>query len=116
MCMIELGQLESHHEEFARRHVQVVVASLEGITDAEKTQLQFPHLVVLSDEQRGLARAADVIHERSGPGGGDTAAPTTILVDRNGVVRWLFRPDRVIVRLTTDEVLAAVDRHLTPGR
>jgi peroxiredoxin len=114
--MVELGQLERHHEDFARRHTRVVVASLEDREKAEKTQQQFPHLLVLSDEQRGLADAAAVIHEHSAPGGGDTAAPTTFLIDRSGVVRWFFRPDRHIERLPAADVLDAVDRHLPASR
>jgi peroxiredoxin len=110
--MIELGQLERRHEDFARRQTQVVVVSLEGPDDAQKTLAQFPHLLVLADEGRGLSEAAGLIHPHAAPGGGDAAAPTTILVDRRGTVRWLFRPDEVIARLSPDEVLGAIDRHI----
>lgn len=109
--MVELGQLEAAHAEFARRNTQVVVISLEGPADARATQAQFPHLVVVSDAERNLATALGVVHEHSAPDGGDTAAPTTLLVDRSGVVRWLFRPDRFLTRLSPDQVLDAVDRH-----
>lgn len=39
-------------------------------------------------------------------------APTTILIDRTGLVRWVGRKDRYIERLTPADVLAAVDQHL----
>ena len=35
--MIELGELEARHEEFARRQTRVVVVSNEGQDDASKT-------------------------------------------------------------------------------
>src|SRR3954471_18738719 len=110
--MIELGQLERYHEEFAHRSTRVIAVSVEGLDDAAKTQADFPHLLVLTDQGHDLAGAAGVIHPESGPDGGDTAAPTTILVDRDGNVRWLYRSAEVVARLAPAEVLQAVDRHL----
>lgn len=110
--MTELGELEARHEDFEKRGVQVVVASIEPREKAQETQKVFPHLIVLADSDRRLAETMDVIHPHSAPDGGDTAAPTTILLDEHGVVRWVFRPGRVITRLSPDEVLAALDKHV----
>jgi peroxiredoxin len=110
--MIELGQLEGQHQEFAKRKTRVVVASLEGLEKAKKTQEQFPHLVVVADAERKLATAVRVIHQKSAPDGGDTSAPTTVLVDGRGTVRWTFRPERLLTRLSPGEVLAALDEHV----
>src|SRR5947208_2904919 len=110
--MVELVQLERRHEEFARRDVRVIVVSLEGPDDARKTQADVPHLLVLADQGRGLSDAAGLVHPHAAPDGGDADAPTTILVDRHGTVRWLYRPGEVITRLSPDEVLRAVDQHL----
>ena len=38
----------------------------------------------------------------------DTNAPTTFLVDGSGYVRWVYRPDRFIERLSADELLQAI--------
>jgi peroxiredoxin len=110
--MIELVQLEKSHDEFARRNVHIVVVSQESREDAAQTQAQFPHLIVVADADRKLIAAAGVLHEGANPHGGDAAAPTTILIDRGGVVRWLFRPDVYLTRLSPAELLAAVDEHL----
>ena len=110
--MIELGQLERRHADFAKRNVRVVVVSLESQEDAAKTQAQFLHLTAVADADHHLIDAVGVLHPHVSPEGGDAAAPTTILIDRHSVVQWLFRPDRVITRLSPDEVLEAVDRHL----
>jgi len=107
--MIELGQLEAHWQEFEKRKVQVVVISIEGREEGKATQADFPHLVVVSDAERKLADALAVIHPHSAPDGSDTAAPTTILVDGKGTVRWIFRPDRVFTRLSPSELLATID-------
>jgi alkyl hydroperoxide reductase subunit AhpC len=112
--MIELGQLERRHEDFARRNTRVIVVSVEGLDDARKTQDDFPHLLVLADQERRLSEAAELIHPHSAPDGSDTDAPTTILVDRQGTVRWLYRSPGVIARLSPDEVLEAIDAHV-PG-
>jgi alkyl hydroperoxide reductase subunit AhpC len=110
--MIELGQLERRHEEFARRKTAVIVVSMEGVEDAEKTQAAYPHLTVLADAGRGLSEAAGVIHPHAGPSGEDIDAPTTILVDHKGTVRWLYRTPAVVARLSPDDVLRAVDERL----
>jgi peroxiredoxin len=110
--MIELGQLEERHEEFAKRKTRVVAVSIEDQEKAQLTQKDFPHLVVVADAERRLSKALDVIHAQSAPDGGDTAAPTTLLVGGAGDVRWIFRADRVFRRLSPEEVLVAVDQHL----
>jgi peroxiredoxin len=113
--MAELGELEARHADFEQRGVRVVAASLDGVDDTKKNQADFPHLTLLSDHERSLANATQVIHPHSAPDGGDSMAPTTILVDGAGTVRWLFRPERVLGRLSPDEVLAAAHQQL-PGR
>ncbi len=110
--MIELGQLEAHWQEFDQRNVRVVVVSVEDPEAARATQADFPHLVVVSDAGKSLAGAVAVIHPGSAPDGGDTAAPTTLLIDGHGLVRWTFRPERILSRLSPAQVLAAVDREM----
>jgi peroxiredoxin len=110
--MTELGQLESHWQEFDRRKVRVVAVSVEDGEKSRATQADFPHLVVLCDEGRRLSEAVAVIHPHSAADGGDTAAPTTILVDGRGTVRWTFRPDRVLTRLRPSQLLAAIDKEM----
>jgi alkyl hydroperoxide reductase subunit AhpC len=110
--MTELVQLERRHDDFARRNTRVIVASLDGVGDAKKTQAEYPHLVVLADEKRGLSAAADLVQPQGNPHGGDTDVPTTILVDKSGTVRWLYRSPQVIARLSPEDVLEAIDQHL----
>jgi peroxiredoxin len=110
--MIELGELEAHHEEFAKRQTRVVVASLDGQEESRKTQQDYPHLVVVADPERKLVSAAEVLHPKAGQHGEDAAAPTTFLIDKQGTVRSVFRPRQIISRLSAAEVLAAVDANL----
>jgi peroxiredoxin len=107
--MIELGQLEGRHQDFASRHVRVVAASLDGLEPSTKTQEMFPHLVIVSDEKESLVRAAGVIAPQRSPTGGDTAAPTTFFIDHGGTVRSLIRRDNFLARPAPEELLAGAD-------
>jgi peroxiredoxin len=82
---------------------------------AQKTQADFPHLIVVSDAQQNLAKAVDVIHPRMGPNGEDTNVATTFLVDGKGNVKKVLRPDRFITRFTPQELAAAIDKYLEQG-
>ena len=108
--MIELGELQKQHEEFARRGVQIFVVSNDDRETAQATQSDFPNLFVVSDEDQSLAKAIQVIHPGASPTGDDTNAPTTFLVDGTGQVRWTFRPDRFMVRLSPEQLLEAIDK------
>src|SRR5579871_6307133 len=110
--MVELGQLEAQHEKFDSRGVRVVAVSLDGPEDAALTQRKFPHLTIVADKEGNLARTADVIGPLKAPDGTDTVSPTTVLIDRGGRVRWVYRPERFLNRLSAAELLAAVDAHL----
>jgi peroxiredoxin len=113
--MVELGELEAHAGEFARRNLRVVVVSLEDLDEARKTQADFPHLTVAADPERRLIDSLEVLHAGAAPGGKDTAAPTTFLVDGRGTVHWVFRPDRHVHRLSAAQLLAAADEYLKTG-
>jgi alkyl hydroperoxide reductase subunit AhpC len=107
--MIELGELESHFQEFKNRKnpVDVVAISIDDHENAQKSQAQFPHLKVVADTDRKMCETLNVMDPKAG-----TAAPTTILVDGQGTVRWVFRPDRFLERLSAAQLLAAVDDHM----
>jgi peroxiredoxin len=108
--MIELVQLDAHHEDFEKRKTRVLVASIESLDDASKTQAQYPHLVVLADHSRKLSEAAGLVHPHAGPDGRDVDVPTTVLTDRQGTVRWVYRSPAVNARLSPEEVVRAIDR------
>jgi peroxiredoxin len=108
--MVELGELEARHADFAKKNVQILAISNDNLATARETQADFPHLKIVSDAEQNLAKALQVIQSGVGPNHSDTNAPTTILVDGDGKVRWVFRPDHFIVRLSPDELLAAIDK------
>ncbi|MEX0677455.1 MAG: redoxin domain-containing protein [Pirellulales bacterium] len=108
-CMTQLRELESHHGEFSRVKADVVVVSIEDLEAAAQTQRDFPHLTVVSDQRRELSNAIDLINKGSAPDGGDSSAPTILLLDGNGTVHWLHRPTRFIARPSAAELVAAIE-------
>jgi peroxiredoxin len=108
--MVELGELEGRHDDFASRNLQILAISDDDLAIARETQAEFPHLKIVSDAEQNMAQAFQVIHSGVGPNCRDTNAPTTILVDADGKVRWVFRPNHFTARLSPDELLAAIDK------
>jgi peroxiredoxin len=113
--MLELGQLDAKHEEFAKRNTQVVAVSLDNREESLKTQEQWQHLIVVSDEKENLAKSAELIAPQRSKDGGDTLAPTTVLCDKDGVVRWVSRKDTFLERPAVEDVLKAIDDNIHAG-
>jgi peroxiredoxin len=111
--MIELGQLEERHADFDKRNVRVVAISPDDLETSKTTQQAFSHVQIVSDAEHKIAEALAVTDkDHRSMKGEDTNAPTTILVDGAGTVRWVGRPDSVLVRFSTEDVLKEVDQHL----
>jgi peroxiredoxin len=111
--MKELGQLEERYRDFEDRQARVIVVSLEDRSTAEETRKEFPHLLVAADQDGDLIRKLRFLHEgASSPHGDDMAAPTTVLIDRAGKVRWLYRADRYIERLSPRELLEEMKKRM----
>ena len=109
-CMTQLKELENHSEEFRRLGAEVAVVSIEDVGMAAETKRDFPSLIVISDERRELSNGIELINPGFGPDGGDSAAPTILLVDDTGTVRWLHRPTRFIARPSATELAATIER------
>jgi peroxiredoxin len=108
-CMTQLRDLEAHHADLERAGAKVAVVSIEDRQTAAETQKDYPSLTVVADQRRELADAIDLINKGFGPDGGDSAAPTILLVDRNGTVKWLHRPSRFIARPSATELAVLVE-------
>lgn len=69
----------------------------------------------LSDRGREVIDRYNLRHDRAltAHGFDAIAIPTSILVDREGIVRWLWQSPNYRVRLSEEELLAAVERYAT---
>lgn len=62
----------------------------------------------VADSDLAVTRRYGLVHERGGPHRADVPVPTTIVLDRDGVVRWLAISDNFQVRPDAQQVLAAL--------
>ena len=62
----------------------------------------------LADPDLAVTRRLGLIHRGGGEGGADVPRPTTVVIDRQGVVRWAQFADNVQIRPDAREVLRAV--------
>ena len=62
----------------------------------------------LADTDLAVTRRLGLVHQGGGAGGEDVPRPATIVIDRQGVVRWALFAHNVQVRPDAHEVLRAV--------
>jgi peroxiredoxin len=67
----------------------------------------------LTDRDLTVTRRYGLVHAHGGNRGQDVPRPTTVVIDRQGVVRWLQLADSIQVRPDPAEVARAV-RQLGP--
>jgi peroxiredoxin len=64
----------------------------------------------LSDSDAAVIRRYGLLHKGAGVDGKDIARPAEILIDPNGVVRWINLTGDLRVRARPEEVLRAFDK------
>jgi peroxiredoxin len=111
-CIFELVGLDGLSPELQNRQVRIIAISHDDYEETQGSQNSFPHLAFVADSAGKMARALAVDCPVAGPGSRETNAPTTMLVDGGGIVRWIFRPERYDVRLSPEEVFRAVGQFL----
>ena len=62
----------------------------------------------LNDGDLAVTRRLGLLHVHGGHKGQDVARPTTVVVDRHGIVRWLQLADSIQIRPDPTDVARAV--------
>jgi peroxiredoxin len=62
----------------------------------------------LTDRDLTVTRRYGLVHTRGGNNGQDVPRPTTVVIDRQGIVRWLWLADNIQVRPEPGDVSRAV--------
>ena len=62
----------------------------------------------LTDRDLTVTRRYGLVHARGGNKGQDVPRPTTVVIDRQGIVRWLSLADNIQVRPEPGDVARAV--------
>jgi peroxiredoxin len=73
---------------------------------ARDAGLEFP---ILSDPDLHTTDAYGLRHPGGGPDGQDIAHSASVLIDRDGIVRWVYVTQNVRVRPPPEVVVAAID-------
>jgi peroxiredoxin len=107
--MAELQGLGAKLSEAERAGVEIVAISpdpnerSQGVADGLRLGYRF-----LADPDLAVARRYGLVHARGGPEGQDVPRPATVVVDKDGVVRWFSVARNVQIRPDPDDVLGAV--------
>jgi peroxiredoxin Q/BCP len=107
--MMELGEFTKHYKEFQAAGVEILAISTDPMEQArwtkEKVGTPFP---VLSDAKRKVLESYGTrsLSTFPSPDGGPYNHATLILVDKTGVVRWIYRNADYRVRASVADDLA----------
>ena len=107
--MSELQGLGAQLSEAERGGVEIVGVSPDTNEQSQKLadglRLGFRFV---ADRDLAVARRYGLVHAGAGPDGQDVPRPATVVLDRDGVVRWFSVTRNFQVRPDPDDVLRAV--------
>lgn len=120
--MTELGELRRHFGEIAARGVDVVAVSVDPPEISERLRQKVGAPIRFLSDEQGVLMDALGVRDRdalppelvNGGVGKDRASrdlylATDFLLDEEGIVRWVYRPDTFRVRAPAQEMLRAID-------
>ena len=107
--MAELQGLGAALSEAEKAGVEIVAVSPDPNEHSQQLaeRLRLGYRFV-ADPDLAVTRRYGLVHARGGQQGEDVPRPTTVVLDRAGVVRWLWVSDNFQVRPDPNEVLRAV--------
>jgi peroxiredoxin len=107
--MGELQGLGAELSEAERAGVEIVAISPDTSEQSQKVadglRLGFRFL---ADRDLAVTRSFGLVHAGGGPDGQDVPRPATVVLDRDGVVRWFSVSRNVQIRPDPDDVRRAV--------
>jgi peroxiredoxin len=117
----ELVELRRHYQEILGRHVDVIAVSVDPPDVSARLRERLGLGIRFLSDERGILIDALQIRDRNAmpppPFGrpvreGDSRdlfMATTFLLDEQGVIRWVYRPETYRVRAPARDVLRAID-------
>jgi peroxiredoxin len=105
----ELQGLGAALSEVERAGVEIVALSPDSNEQSQKLAdgLHLSYRFV-ADRELAVARSWGLVHAGGGPSGQDVPRPSTVVLDRDGVVRWFSVSRNYQVRPDPADVLGAV--------
>jgi peroxiredoxin len=107
--MAELQGLGAELSEAEKAGVEIIATSPDSNEHSQKVAegLHLNYRFV-ADRDLAVTRRYGLVHAHGGPDGQDVPRPATIVVDRDGVVRWLSATRNFQVRPDPGDVLRVV--------
>jgi peroxiredoxin len=107
--VVQLGELQEYYAEFQAAGLRVYAVSVDPPEQNARLKSRLgAGYEFLSDVRGELLDALDIRQAHRSVTGKDTAIPTQYLLDRNGVVRWVYRAANWRVRPHPKEALEAI--------
>ena len=107
--MAELQGLGAELSEAEKAGVEIIAVSPDPNERSQKLAegLHLGYRFV-ADRDLAVCRRYGLLHPRGGPNGEDVPVPATLVLDRDGVVRWFSRSHNFQVRPDPGDVLRVV--------
>jgi peroxiredoxin len=114
---VELEQLQKHYHTIRNYDVRLYAVSAASPDQnralSERVGAGF---TFLSDPDAHVLDQLNISHTTPNPSGKDIPIPTQILVDKFGVVRWIYQPPNYRIRARPETVLAAIKDLTAPKK
>ncbi len=106
---MELGQLQQYYDAIRKYGVQIYAVSVDSpeVNRALRERVGAGY-TFLSDPDRTVLGQLNIRHHTPNPTGKDIAIPTQILVDKAGIVRWIYQPSNYRIRARPETILAVL--------
>ncbi len=107
MCIVELAQLQRRASDFEEAGVEVLPVSADRPEESEKVRRKLgTEFRFLCDVEARAAERVGLLHLKGHPSEKrDIATPGVILVDADGIVRWVFKPRNYRMRADLNTVI-----------
>ena len=110
---MELEQLQKYYDDIRKHNVRVYAVSIDSpeINRALRERVGAGY-TFLSDPDAVLLNQLNISHHTPNPSGKEIALPTQILVDKEGIVLWIYQPKNYRTRARAEEILEILERGL----
>ena len=107
---MELEQLQNYYATIRTYGVKIYAVSIDSpeVNRALRERVGADY-TFLSDPDATVLDRLNIRHHTPNPSWKDIAIPTQILVDKAGMVRWVFQPSNYRIRARPETVLAVLE-------
>lgn len=106
---MELGQLQKYYDTVRSYGVEIYAVSIAPPEiNRSLRQRVGADYIFLSDPDGSVLDQLNIDHHTPNPTGKDIPIPTQILVDKEGIIRWIYQPSNYRIRAKPEAVIAVL--------